>query len=230
MSPQYHWSWVANSINNPNPAEPLVAVFLAVGAGLTGLLALAQYRFAGWPLHPVGTGHRPDQHCLHRLVRNFLSLADQTIGPALRRYPTLPHPATLFHRPDLGHLRRRRRRVAGLCVLLLLRQPLCPNRDRHPLLQGAPSPRLLAASRTNPNCRANELVELALGMTIISFCKSHFKATWAWVLPCSAATCFRTSSRARSPWASGRCAVSTTLWAWQWRRSLSRLWRRWYST
>ena len=33
MSPQYHWSWVANSINNPNPAEPLVAVFLAIGAG-----------------------------------------------------------------------------------------------------------------------------------------------------------------------------------------------------
>ena len=55
-SPQYHWSWVANSINNPNPAEPLVAVFLAIGAGLTGLLALAQYRFAGWPLHPVGLG------------------------------------------------------------------------------------------------------------------------------------------------------------------------------
>ena len=56
MSPQYHWSWVANSINNPNPAEPLVAVFLAIGAGLAGLLALAQYRFAGWPLHPVGLG------------------------------------------------------------------------------------------------------------------------------------------------------------------------------
>ncbi len=55
-SPQYHWSWVANSINNPNPAEPLVAVFLAIGAGLAGLLALAQYRFAGWPLHPVGLG------------------------------------------------------------------------------------------------------------------------------------------------------------------------------
>jgi hypothetical protein len=55
-SPQYHWTWVANSINNPNPAEPLAAVFLAIGAGLTGLLSLAQYRFAGWPLHPVGLG------------------------------------------------------------------------------------------------------------------------------------------------------------------------------
>jgi hypothetical protein len=55
-SPQYHWAWVANSINNPNPAEPLAAVFLAFGAGLTGLLSLAQYRFAGWPLHPVGLG------------------------------------------------------------------------------------------------------------------------------------------------------------------------------
>lgn len=55
-SPQYHWSWVANSITNPNPAEPLAAVFLALGAGLVGLLSLAQYRFAGWPLHPIGLG------------------------------------------------------------------------------------------------------------------------------------------------------------------------------
>lgn len=54
MSPQYHWSWVANTINNPNPAEPLAALFLAIGAGLTGLLSLASYRWAGWPLHPVG--------------------------------------------------------------------------------------------------------------------------------------------------------------------------------
>ena len=55
-SPQYHWSWVANSINNPNPAEPLAALFLLIGISLTGLLSLAQYRFAGWPLHPVGLG------------------------------------------------------------------------------------------------------------------------------------------------------------------------------
>ena len=33
-----------------------MAVFLAIGAGLAGLLSLAQYRFAGWPLHPVGLG------------------------------------------------------------------------------------------------------------------------------------------------------------------------------
>ena len=55
-SPQYHWSWVANSINNPNPAQPLAIVFLLIGVGLTGLLSLAQYRFAGWPLHPIGLG------------------------------------------------------------------------------------------------------------------------------------------------------------------------------
>jgi hypothetical protein len=54
ISPQYHWSWVANTINNPNPAEPLAALFLAIGAGLTGLLSLASYRWTGWPLHPVG--------------------------------------------------------------------------------------------------------------------------------------------------------------------------------
>ena len=55
-SPQYHWSWVANSINNPNPAQGLAIIFLLIGVGLTGLLSLAQYRFAGWPLHPVGLG------------------------------------------------------------------------------------------------------------------------------------------------------------------------------
>ena len=55
-SPQYHWSWVANSINNPNPAQGLAIIFLLIGIGLTGLLSLAQYRFAGWPLHPVGLG------------------------------------------------------------------------------------------------------------------------------------------------------------------------------
>lgn len=53
-SPQYHWSWVSNSINNPNPAEPMATLFLAVGAGLAGMLSFAQYRLAGWPLHPVG--------------------------------------------------------------------------------------------------------------------------------------------------------------------------------
>ena len=53
-SPQYHWAWVANSINNPNPAQPLALFFALVGAGVAGLLALAQYRIAGWPLHPVG--------------------------------------------------------------------------------------------------------------------------------------------------------------------------------
>jgi hypothetical protein len=54
ISPQYHWSWVANTINNPNPAEPLAAIFMALGAGLAGLLSLASYRWAGWPLHPIG--------------------------------------------------------------------------------------------------------------------------------------------------------------------------------
>jgi len=54
MAPQYHWSWVASSINNPNPAEPMAAFFLTIGAALTGLLSFAQYRFTSWPLHPVG--------------------------------------------------------------------------------------------------------------------------------------------------------------------------------
>jgi hypothetical protein len=56
MSPQYHWTWVANTISNPNPPQYLAGLFLALGAGLAGLLALANYRFAGWPLHPVGLG------------------------------------------------------------------------------------------------------------------------------------------------------------------------------
>ena len=53
-SPNYHWSWVVNTINNPNPPQFLAAFFMALGAGLAGLLALAHHRLAAWPLHPVG--------------------------------------------------------------------------------------------------------------------------------------------------------------------------------
>ena len=53
-SPQYHWAWVSNSINNPNPPQFLPAFFMVLGAGLAGLLSLASYRIANWPLHPVG--------------------------------------------------------------------------------------------------------------------------------------------------------------------------------
>ena len=53
-SPNYHWSWAANTINNPNPPQFLAVAFGAIGAALAGLLSLASYRFAGWPLHPVG--------------------------------------------------------------------------------------------------------------------------------------------------------------------------------
>jgi len=53
-SPNYHWNWVANTINNPNPPQFLAAVFAAMGAGLAGLLSIANYRLVNWPLHPVG--------------------------------------------------------------------------------------------------------------------------------------------------------------------------------
>jgi len=53
-SPNYHWSWVANTLNNPNPPQFLALFFMAVGAGLAGLLALASHRLPGWPLHPAG--------------------------------------------------------------------------------------------------------------------------------------------------------------------------------
>ena len=54
MSPQYHWSWVANTINNPNPSEPLAILFMGIGAAWAALLSLASYRWVSWPLHPVG--------------------------------------------------------------------------------------------------------------------------------------------------------------------------------
>jgi len=54
MSPQYHWSWVANTINNPNPSEPLAILFMGIGAAWAALLSLASYRWVNWPLHPVG--------------------------------------------------------------------------------------------------------------------------------------------------------------------------------
>ena len=54
ISPQYHWSWVANTINNPNPSEPLAILFMGIGASWAALLSLASYRWVSWPLHPVG--------------------------------------------------------------------------------------------------------------------------------------------------------------------------------
>ncbi|NKB70340.1 MAG: hypothetical protein GKR89_24990 [Candidatus Latescibacteria bacterium] len=53
-SPQYHWAWVSNSINNPNEPQFLPGLFMALGAGLAALMSLASYRLANWPLHPVG--------------------------------------------------------------------------------------------------------------------------------------------------------------------------------
>ena len=54
ISPQYHWSWVASTITNPNPAEPLAWFFIAIGVLLSGVLSLASYQWAGWPIHPIG--------------------------------------------------------------------------------------------------------------------------------------------------------------------------------
>lgn len=54
MSPNYHWGWVTNSMLNPHPPQHLTTVFMGIGGSLAGLLSLANYRFAAWPLHPVG--------------------------------------------------------------------------------------------------------------------------------------------------------------------------------
>ena len=53
-SPRYHWSWVANTINNPNLPQFSALVFMFIGAGLAGLMSLLNYRLSGWPLHPAG--------------------------------------------------------------------------------------------------------------------------------------------------------------------------------
>lgn len=54
MSPNYHWGWVVNTINNPHPPQFLATVFLFLGAGLAALLSFANHHLAGWPLHPAG--------------------------------------------------------------------------------------------------------------------------------------------------------------------------------
>jgi hypothetical protein len=53
-SPNYHWGWVTNSMRNPHPPQHMTTLFMGIGAGLSALLSLANYRFAAWPLHPVG--------------------------------------------------------------------------------------------------------------------------------------------------------------------------------
>jgi hypothetical protein len=53
-SPQYHWGWVANSLQNPNPPQWLCHLFLSLGAGAAALLSWLTHNFVGWPLHPVG--------------------------------------------------------------------------------------------------------------------------------------------------------------------------------
>ncbi len=54
MSPNYHWGWVVNTINNPHPPQFLATLFLFIGAGLAALLSFASHHLAGWPLSPVG--------------------------------------------------------------------------------------------------------------------------------------------------------------------------------
>jgi len=53
-SPQYHWGWVVNSLENPNPPQFLCHLFLLIGAGSAASLSWATHHFVGWPLHPVG--------------------------------------------------------------------------------------------------------------------------------------------------------------------------------
>ena len=54
MSPNYHWGWVVNTMNNPHPPQYLTTLFLGIGAALAALLSFANYHLAAWPLHPVG--------------------------------------------------------------------------------------------------------------------------------------------------------------------------------
>ncbi len=54
MSPQLHWGWVVNAMNNPNPPQWACHLFLVIGAGTAGLLSWATHNFVGWPLQPVG--------------------------------------------------------------------------------------------------------------------------------------------------------------------------------
>jgi hypothetical protein len=54
MSPQLHWGWVVNAMDNPNPPQWACHLFLGLGAGTAGLLSWATHNFVGWPLHPVG--------------------------------------------------------------------------------------------------------------------------------------------------------------------------------
>jgi hypothetical protein len=53
-SPQYHWGWVVNTLQNPNPPQLLCHLFLLIGAGSAGLLTWLTHYYVGWPLHPVG--------------------------------------------------------------------------------------------------------------------------------------------------------------------------------
>ena len=54
ISPQYHWSWIASTITNPHPAELTAWIFLSLGALFSGILSLASYQWAGWPIPPIG--------------------------------------------------------------------------------------------------------------------------------------------------------------------------------
>ncbi|MEE2659672.1 MAG: DUF6785 family protein [Candidatus Latescibacterota bacterium] len=54
MSPQLHWGWVTNAMENPNEPQLACHLFLVLGAGLAALLSWATHHFVSWPLHPVG--------------------------------------------------------------------------------------------------------------------------------------------------------------------------------
>ena len=54
MSPDFHWGWISNTMNNPHPPQLQTAFFMGLGAALAALLTFANHHIAGWPLHPAG--------------------------------------------------------------------------------------------------------------------------------------------------------------------------------
>ena len=54
MSPQLHWGWVVNAMNNPNTPQWICHLFVTIGAATAWVLSWATHNFVGWPLHPVG--------------------------------------------------------------------------------------------------------------------------------------------------------------------------------
>lgn len=66
-------------IRSPQTADPNRLVFFGLGAGLMALLTFLRYRFASWPLHPIGLALSSADNTAHLVMPVFIAWAAKSV-------------------------------------------------------------------------------------------------------------------------------------------------------